>query len=329
MADDDFVGIDILIRQRLSRPSFARMISWEIQRQSEDYSNTCYASSHKELENLDQVELKADAKEDTVVLDKHQFDKDGSEEEDFSSSEESEYFSAEENFSICTPEDLVKEGLGMCDTEDHREELFAFKDNGREQTPNRMYLGDRKRSPSKKQKKKRRKNYQFSCTNYAEYTVPFRNVENFENINLCYEDFEQDVSETTDIPAKVASLMELCIKALWSKARKEFDAGYDYLPRPVQYSASTWKRKQNFVSIQLAYLYRNLAQVERRVDMASSSKSLRNVWSYKTEYSNTDFSLPGSDVSLVIPYMYASCGEAVTYCINSVWRISLYSVSGK
>ena len=181
-----------------------------------------------------------------------------------SESDDSEYFSAEENFpnkmenvDECADEDGSSSDVAISDKEGVHTAFQAVSicDSG----------GERKRWLSKKQKKKRRRQRKegnerlFMC--YAEYTAPFRFAE---SIDYSIDELREDlVSETSNSPAHVPSLFELCTKSLWSNTKSK-QLRYQLLPVPLKTAVSLHRQLQAFATFQLSCLYRSLAELESK-----------------------------------------------------------------
>ncbi|KAK7482278.1 hypothetical protein BaRGS_00026521 [Batillaria attramentaria] len=309
MAEGDATGLDILIRQRKSRPSFARMISWEIEKSSSNppksKTNTSASQRAKNQKRSgEQSVLESGAWEGG-----EEDDGDGLDDElELSESDDSEYFSAEENVhSTGYPcdGDLIDDFVGSGGEDDNSFDTNMILVSSQIGNVS-LNSGDRRRAPSKKQKKKRRQHQE----HYSDFTAPFRNVENFD---FSIEELRGDLlSKTSDLMAGVPSLFELCLKTLRASSRQS-SIGYELLPGPMKHAVSSWRQQRAFTTMQLSCLYRFLAMLERKqVDTNIDWLVMRNVWSVGHRTRDTaeqdGVGLIGSEMTMVIPYAYASCG---------------------
>ena len=317
MAESDPTGLDTLIRQRCSRPSFARMISWEILKSSGDPPKKSKKSTQRVKKSTSSAEEQNESEEEKCM------GKDLELED--SESDESEYFSAEENF----PEKI--ENVDECadEDEDGSSSDVAISDKEGVHTAFQAVNicdsgGERKRRLSKKQKKKRRRQRKegnerlFMC--YAEYTAPFKFAE---SIDYSIDELREDlVSGTGNSPAHVPSLFELCTRSLWSNTKSK-QLRYQLLPVPLKTAVSLHRQLQAFATFQLSCLYRSLAELESKDTQLLTQVAIRSVWS--TDYAVRDpergtrkcmtlfpfmQNRTESEITKVIPFTYACYGHA-------------------
>ena len=306
-------GLATLIKQRNSRPSFARMISWEIQNSSNDPVTKSRKSARstkstvgsEEGQNENKV---ADEPEDESVID--------------SESGDSEYFSAEESCPAEQHSDLCdeEESEGSSGSDVTKDICASFQvasisDRNTE----------RRRRLSKKQKKKKRRQGKEGCVYYAEYKAPFQNAD---DIHFSISDLSEEVvSRASNMSAIVLSLFELCARSLWSKSNRLPALTYQHLPVPLKNSVTEYRQSQAFASLQLSCLYRSLAELESQDDKCGTQVHARCVWSpvyavRDTVTGHTDIidSLgnEGNEISMVIPFTYASFGLPQ----YNTWRFS-------
>lgn len=315
MEESDTTGLETLIRQRCSRPSFARMISWEILKTSGDPPRKSNKPTHR-------------ANKAASSGKEQQEDEEGNcKDRDLEDSEydESEYFSADENF----PEEI--EDVDECIDKDEAGSSGDVAIGDEEDVCTAFHAvnicdkgGERKRRLSKKQKRKRRRqgkgeNENFMC--YAEYTAPFKFAD---SIDYSIDELREDlVSGTGNAPAHVPSLFELCTKSLWSNSKNN-RLRYQLLPVPLKTAVSLHRQSQAFASFQLSCLYRSLAELESKTDTwYLTLVASRNVWStgyvlrdpesvkYRCitpfQFAND---MEGSEITKVIPFTYGCYGHA-------------------
>ncbi|XP_076439799.1 uncharacterized protein LOC143279652 isoform X2 [Babylonia areolata] len=307
MAEEDTSGLELLIQQRINRPPFARMISWEISKSSEDPPHKAGKSGHHEKASspLEENELQG---EELCCKEK---------ESEGSESDESVYFSAEESI----PENQT-------DNSDDEESSEKNMDGSNEDQDVSSFLAasycqsgkERQRGRTKKQKKKRRRQAKEGYINYTEYTAPFQLEE---NINFSISSLRQEVvCRTENTSARVPSLFELCAHFIWSKSSRLPALHLHLLPRPMKKAVSVQQQSHAFSSLQLSCLYRNLGELEEKARADESVLVTRNVWSkvYAVKWHSSrhiETSIPqdlsgrrGQEVTMVIPYCYAVLGQA-------------------
>ncbi|KAK7100987.1 uncharacterized protein [Littorina saxatilis] len=324
MAESDTTGLAALIKQRASRPSYARMISWEILKSSGN------SPPHKSIKSSGRRKNKPASNKQH---DEEQRDRD-------TDSEESEYFSADENVPEQTSRNSDEdESVTSSSSDDDSDEMVSASLQAMKLSTGGA--GERRRGLSKKQKRKRRRQgHDKSVLCYAEYTVPFQNTG---SVDLSADDLRDElVSDASNVSARVPSLFDLCTKSLWSASHSHRSAAHHLLPGLVKSSMASYRQSQAFSSLQLSCLYRTLAQLEsKKTDhQFEVLAAVRNVWGIGVAIKHKngrEFAKYGpalhqraSDASFVIPFTYSSqqfadvpTGRSHSESLRLAYKISL------
>ncbi|KAL3881006.1 hypothetical protein ACJMK2_033207 [Sinanodonta woodiana] len=245
--------IQCLISQRLQRPGFARMISWEfskisseeqistmkIQRRKRSKGHEEYGSVLKEKAETDSLSQNFGVCTITSTdsADKSSLDTLSNETNCSTESEDSEYFSAPEDVEIF--DDDTSTG-----TEESFETTRTSNDVFSSTGACNTHPSERKRRPSKKQKRKRRQ--EMKCVYINDL---------FAISNLF--DLEHDISEANDdgvTPRNpVSSLVQLCLKAASQMSEDEKSE----IPMGIKKLMSSRNQINSFQRLQLSWLQNN------------------------------------------------------------------------
>ncbi|XP_071087347.1 uncharacterized protein [Haliotis cracherodii] len=303
---EEDLALGRLVAQRKQRPVFARMISWEITPHEAPGGTTCDQVSNSDSagDASSENEAKGDNSND---------------------SDESEYFSAEERTSLSDSDtDLLNQstdnkaiGEAALVSSDNTDSVFDSVDNNSNQTQ----VG-RDRAPSKKQKKRRKDRLKMQSILYADYDAPFRNVENidFEVADLVGYSDENSRPNIRNVP----TLFELCICSISTKGTRQKRQSTSSMPRPMKHVLYERRRDQAFTSIQLSWLYRLLAYIEKQEAACKSTCTLkaRNIWN--DDYcAQEDYT--GGEVTSILPYSYINYKR--TYYSHTGWHHPFYRLS--
>ncbi|KAK3592695.1 hypothetical protein CHS0354_037831 [Potamilus streckersoni] len=254
MEESELKDLQCLITQRLQRPGFARMISWEFSKVSdEEQIKAKKILRRKRTEGLKDEESGSDlkGKDETVSLSQNSsihtttdsMDKLTLSVETNSStdSEECEYYSAPEDVEII--EDDASTGTEET-FETTRTSNDVFLSIGACNTGN-TYPSERKRRPSKKQKRKRRQ--EMKC----EYINDLFVISNIF-------DLENDISEANDdgvtLQNPIPSLVQLCLKA----ASQISEGEKSEIPLGIKRLMASKNQINSLQRLQLSWLQNNV-----------------------------------------------------------------------
>ena len=317
--EEDKSGLDILISQRLHRPNLSRMISWEIEKAEPNGSSSKQRKKAKQKQNQGSA-----SSDDGECSGRH-----GSDLE----SDGSEYYSAEEFFISSDSESSSADSptVSLSDLDLTDDKLKVDKPDTDLDKPDEKGNGERKRAPSKKQKRRHRE----QLKGFADYAIPFRNVE---HIDLDASDLFEFCPTDVSISRCVPSLFQLAIHSLWRKPTKTSSQSYTKLPSVMKTAVSDLQRGQSFASIQLSLLYRFLADAEKNIDTFLTWEYcykkkiykvefvMRNVWSYNyfDKQRPTDF--VGHSSTAWLPFTYFGFRQLYSNPLDSnVLQIALIS----
>ncbi|XP_046561784.1 uncharacterized protein LOC124270783 [Haliotis rubra] len=179
----------------------------------------------------------------------------------------------------------------------------------------------RTRAPSKKQKKRQKDRLKKQSVTYVDYDAPFRNVDNidFEFADLVGDSFVNSRPNIRNVP----TLFELCLRSVSTKRSNQKRQSTSTMPRPMKHVLYERRRDQAFTSIQLSWLYRLLAFMEKQNPPNTCKLMSRNIWN--DEYYNDDDFI-GGGVTSILPYSYVKKDDSSRYG-SIMWCPAFYRLS--
>lgn len=309
--EEDTEGLDRLIKQKKSRPNYARIISMEFTRNASN-PNTDPKKKYKgpcQSKNLDECDQ-------SLAMSVAQPDSDDSEyysaeEFIFSSSSSSSISSSDES----TTTDLDRSSDSVFDSLQSSTNSSSFFDSVDTQTnftsSCSMSQSERHRAPSKKQKRKRKK----SGNPINNYSLPFCSGDVFDmELNEVKEEIDE---KDTNILKTVPSLVELSVIA---SKRLSKSHPHINIPKTIRRVLQLGNSDHSLRQQQLDCLFEVLElsnklkfyQSKRMYPHTPSSKAnnmttlpYRNIWSIDNG-SNEEYLYQGSQSSSYLPYYYES-----------------------
>ena len=342
-------GLKELIKHHRSRPSYARMISWEFSKSGSDQitqprrrRRSKRNKSGNSLVEEGDGKLGPQGEENDGEEDDAFIDKDGI--ENASSTDDSEYHSAEEHL---TDSDPISRSSSISDSEvselaasfqtcrtndevmDESESVGDFR--------NPVVDSERKRAPSKKQKRKRKKSRLSDGTHFFLDDLPFANFQEFDIV-------EDESMDNVCVLKPVPSLLDLCMQA----CRNLNSDAKSIMPRSLKSSMSGTSSKFHLEKTQLSWLYSLLTDIEVHFDDLIGTNKVkhwdggfgvyeknlyipsRNVWTIHHYHNRLGAVNPGNDdVSYkagLLPFTHAvdyyQPGFNGLYCTKSILALS-------
>ncbi|XP_041359511.1 uncharacterized protein LOC121375890 isoform X2 [Gigantopelta aegis] len=318
--EEDKSGLNILISQRLHRPNLSRMISWEIEKEKPQVGSSKRRKKAKKKLSLQDSAGSVSPEVGCSGSHGDNIDSDGS-----------EYYSAEECFISSDSESSADSPSLSLHGFDLEDDIPIDESDDDEEVD-----GERKRALSKKQKRRRRERLKL-C--FADYMIPFRNVE---HIDLDASDLFEFCPSDVHVTRVVPSLFQLALHTLWRrKQTKTSSQSYTKLPRVMKTEVSDLQLGQSFASIQLSLLYRLLAYVEKhikeilRADYDSFKKIKnykiefvkRNVWSYVFFERSMNTNFIGHESTAWLPFTYFGYGALYSDNMgHHLYQVALISI---
>ncbi|XP_064615741.1 uncharacterized protein LOC135479766 [Liolophura sinensis] len=261
---EDDARLQDLAALRLCRPAFARMVSWEFGR--EDYNKPasrkpgnksritgCHGSTGNGSCKTEAEGLATGVSgfDDVTAADDID-DNDDAGDDDSYSSDSSMYFSAEEY--------TYDDNNELDDKTEYPSENAVEMDSKSSCSSTSVPIREqeRKRRPSKKQRKKRVRNFKM---HYLSLAVPFQNVESL-GVELPYDSVHDSV---VSLSKEVPSLVELCMRCKGNKMYENQVRGDNpertalQVPYGLYHMTSKYRHDGAMAALQLSWLHRTLS----------------------------------------------------------------------